>query len=95
MIIVDIYGRLKNKQKVIDISELSEFVYEAERGVNTYIAENGKYISGGQKQRIGIARAIFSNPDLLILDEATNALDKATQTKIYKNLRKLKWQHNY
>ena len=77
-------------KKVLDISELSEFVYEAERGVNTYIAENGKYISGGQKQRIGIARAIFSNPDLLILDEATNALDKVTQKKIYKNLRQLK-----
>ena len=77
-------------KKIIDISELYEFIDKSEKGVDTYIAENGRYISGGQKQRIGIARALFANPDLIILDEATNALDKVTQTKIYNNLKNLK-----
>ena len=47
-------------------------------------------MSGGQKQRIGIARALYFKPKILVLDEATNALDKYTEKKIFDNLKDLK-----
>ena len=50
----------------------------------------GKNISGGQLQRIGIARALYQNKDILIFDEATNALDESLENKIVSNLIKLK-----
>ena len=77
-------------QKSIEVAELKNFIDELRLGVKTTIGENGKNISGGQKQRIGLARALYQQPDLLILDEATNALDQQTQIKICKKLRELK-----
>jgi ABC-type bacteriocin/lantibiotic exporter with double-glycine peptidase domain len=54
------------------------------------VGENGAYLSGGQKQRIGIARALYKNKEILVLDEATNALDSEAEEMILKNLANIK-----
>ena len=74
---------------LIELLELKEFVNSLPEGLNTNLNERGTRISGGQKQRIGIARALYNNPDIIILDEATNALDKNLEHKILKNIKKL------
>ena len=70
----------------IEISELSKFVSESKKGIDTQISEKGSNISGGQKQRIGIARTIYKKPEVLIFDEAFNSLDKKTCNKILENI---------
>ena len=53
------------------------------------VGDQGFRLSGGERQRIGLARALYKNSDLLILDEATNALDRETENKIIKSIMKL------
>ena len=72
----------KNFQDILSISQLKDFVENLPNKQNSIIGENGIKISGGQKQRIGIARALYNDPSLLILDEATNALDYETEKEI-------------
>ena len=56
-------------------------------GYKQKVGEKGNRISGGQNQRIGIARALYRDPEILILDEATNALNKEIEEKVIKSLR--------
>ena len=72
--------------KAIKISQLSDFISKLEKGVETRIGEKGLNISGGQRQRIAIARAIYLDAEILILDEATNELDEENEGKIIENL---------
>jgi ABC-type bacteriocin/lantibiotic exporter with double-glycine peptidase domain len=80
----------KKLKQAAEKAELLEFIEGSESGINTIIGEGGKRISGGQKQRIGIARALYHNPNILILDESTNSLDENTEKKILNTVQKLK-----
>ena len=67
-------------------SRLEEFIKSLPDGLDTNAGYVGSKISGGQKQRIGIARALYTKPEILILDEATNALDIENENKIFDTL---------
>ena len=86
--------RLVNEKKVdhylmqscLKDAELNNFIETLPNKINTRIGERGVKLSGGQRQRIGLARAIYKNSDILILDESTTGLDVNTEKKIYNNL---------
>ena len=66
----------------LKVAHLDKFIAELPLGVDTQVGERGAKISGGQRQRLGIARAMFTRPHLLVLDEATSSLDAETEESI-------------
>ena len=74
----------------IDKANLREFINRNPEGLDSIIGDRGARISGGQKQRIGIARALYDDPKILIMDEGTSALDNATEENVIEDIIKLR-----
>lgn len=72
--------------EVLEKAQLKSFVETLPDGINTIVGERGVKFSGGQKQRIAIARALYSDPRILVLDEATAALDNETETAVMESI---------
>jgi len=84
-------NRLEN---AIHYSSLSEFINELSLGINTSVGEGGAFLSGGQIQRIILARVLYNDPEILILDEFTNSLDPKSENHILEKLNLLKIEKN-
>ena len=71
-------------------ARLDEYIQQLPQGIYTEVGERGVRLSGGQRQRLGIARAIYFDPEVLVMDEATSALDNRTETEVMEALENLK-----
>ena len=74
----------------IDLVGLSDFIGSLPKGSSTLIGDRGKLLSGGQQQLIAIARALYKNPEILILDEATSSLDSISEKLVRDTLKRLR-----
>ena len=73
---------------VLEQADIKKDISRFKDGIDTLVGENGLSLSGGQKQRLGIARALLSNPDILILDDSLSAVDSNTEKTIIENIKK-------
>ena len=76
--------------KALEIANLASFIESLENKADTQVGERGAKLSGGQRQRLGIARAMFTNPKLLVLDEATSSLDAETESSVSNSIQSLR-----
>ena len=81
----DLEARL---EEVLEQADIKKDISRFKDGIDTLVGENGLSLSGGQKQRLGIARALLSNPEILILDDSLSAVDSNTEKTIIENIKK-------
>lgn len=74
----------------LEVAQLTEFVTALPLGLDSQVGDRGTRLSGGQRQRLGIARALFSNPKLIVLDEASSSLDAQTEAALSNAIQSLK-----
>lgn len=86
-------GEEIDDQRILEslrIAQLSDYIKELPDGIDSYVGDRGVRISGGQRQRLGIARAMFTKPSLLVLDEATSSLDGITESYISESIQAMR-----
>ena len=76
-------------KRAAEIAEAVEFVEQLPDGWNTLVGEGGHRLSGGQRQRVAIARAVLKDAPLLVLDEATSAVDNETEAALQRSIQKI------
>ena len=76
-------------RRAAEIAEAHDFIMELPNGYDTIVGERGQKLSGGQRQRVSIARAVLVDPPVLILDEATSAVDNETEAAIQRSLERI------
>ena len=82
-------ARLEDIVEAAKIAEAHDFIQQLPQGYGTIVGERGQKLSGGQRQRLAIARAVLKNPPILILDEATSAVDNETEAAIQRSLERI------
>jgi len=77
-------------KQALSLSKLDEFVESLPNTINTFVGNRGVKLSGGQLQRLGIARCLYQNPNVLLMDEATSSLDYETEREIVQSINNIK-----
>ena len=80
---------LERVLKTIKLAHLTDLVNSLQQGLDTTVGERGVKLSGGQRQRIAIARALYQDSEVLVLDEATSSLDGVTENSILDSIEEL------